>query len=66
MGYEADDLLKISEPLNEVDIFQYKIPEFTDIAKLGIRGIYLETTYYGSRSHSEKMVKKYNVSKITR
>ncbi len=61
MGYDADDLLKLSEPLQEVDIFQYRYPEFSDIAKIGIRGIYLGNfILWDHKKHSYEMIKKYD------
>jgi hypothetical protein len=41
MGYEADDLLSIFNTLNEDDIWQYRYPEDSRIAEVGVRGIYL-------------------------
>ena len=41
MGYEADDLLEVFNDLREEDIWQYRYPSDSEIAGLGIRGIYL-------------------------
>lgn len=40
-GLEADDLLKLNNNLIEEDIWQYRYPEYSEIYKNGIRGIYL-------------------------
>jgi N-acetyl sugar amidotransferase len=41
MGYEADDLVSQFDSLVEQDIWQFRYPEDNEIAKIGIRGIYL-------------------------
>jgi N-acetyl sugar amidotransferase len=41
MGYEADDLLSEFDSLAEQDIWQYRYPEETVLANVGVRGVYL-------------------------
>jgi len=41
MAREADDLLSIFDTLQEADIWQYRYPADTDLAEIGVRGIYL-------------------------
>ncbi|MDB4638765.1 N-acetyl sugar amidotransferase [bacterium] len=41
MGYEADDLLEVFNDLREEDVWQYRYPHDSDIANIGVRGIYL-------------------------
>lgn len=41
MGYEADDLLSLFDTLREADIWQYRYPEDSELAAVGVRGIYL-------------------------
>jgi N-acetyl sugar amidotransferase len=41
MGYEADDLLNTFNVLREADIWQYRYPQDSAIASVGVRGIYL-------------------------
>lgn len=40
-GYEADDLLSVSDTLKELDILQLRYPTDHEIQALGLRGIYL-------------------------
>lgn len=41
MGHEADDLLSIFDTLREEDIWHYRYPDDWDLARIGVRGIYL-------------------------
>ena len=41
MGMEADDLISAFDLLKEEDIWQYRYPLQSDIAAVGVRGIYL-------------------------
>lgn len=41
MGYEADDLLSVVDPLRERDIWQYRYPDDDALNRTGVRGIYL-------------------------
>lgn len=61
MGLEADDLLSIFDNLNEEDIWQYRYPEFDNINKIGVRGIYLGNfVRWDPVAQHLDMVKKYN------
>jgi N-acetyl sugar amidotransferase len=61
MGYEADDLLKVSGILKEEDIFQYRYPTDSEIGSIGIRGIYLGNYIrWDSKKQNEQMIKLYN------
>jgi N-acetyl sugar amidotransferase len=41
LGHEADDLLTIFDTLGEADVWQYRYPDDADLARVGVRGIYL-------------------------
>jgi N-acetyl sugar amidotransferase len=41
MGYEADDLLDRFDTLKEQDIWQYRYPDDSILAQVGVRGVYL-------------------------
>jgi N-acetyl sugar amidotransferase len=61
MGYEADDLLKFFDTLNEEDIWQYRYPDDLDLKKIGVRGIYLSNYIpWDPKKQDELMIKKYN------
>lgn len=58
MGYEADDLLSIFDTLNEDDIWQYRYPEDSRIAEVGVRGIYLGNyVRWDPKAQHEEMAK---------
>lgn len=61
MGYEAEDLIKEDDFLNESDLHEYIYPEDDIIEKIGIRGIYLGNYIrWDPKSQHEKMIKTYN------
>ena len=69
MGYEADDLLKAYQNLNEEDIFEYFYPAFSDLLKTGTRGIYLNNYFrWDPKWQHEKMIKlyKYRTAELNR
>ena len=69
MGYEADDLLKAYQNLNEEDIFEYFYPTFSDLLKTGTRGIYLNNYFrWDPKWQHEKMIKlyKYRTAELNR
>ncbi len=58
---EAEDLLKISNNLNEEDIFQYIYPDDKSLNRVGVRGIYLNNFIrWDPLAQHQFMVKKYN------
>ena len=60
INLEAEDLLKISNNLNEDDIFQYIYPDDQTIKSIGIRGIYLGNYIrWDPLSQHLEMIKKY-------
>lgn len=62
---EAEDLLKISNNLNENDIFQYIYPDDNSINKIGVRGIYLNNFIrWDPLNQHIKMVEKFNYQNI--
>ncbi|MDA9733460.1 N-acetyl sugar amidotransferase [Candidatus Pelagibacter sp.] len=61
MGYEAEDLIKEDDFLNESDLHEYIYPEDNLIEQIGIRGIYLGNYIrWDPKSQHEKMIKTYN------
>jgi N-acetyl sugar amidotransferase len=60
MGREADDLLSIFDSLSEDDIWQYRYPDDTDLAHVGVRGIYLGNyVRWDPKAQHESMVRLY-------
>ena len=60
MGDEADDLLSDFDVLNEDDVWQYRYPDDVDLAKVGVRGIYLGNfVRWDPKSQHENMVQAY-------
>lgn len=60
MGYEAEDLLKISKTLSISDLRPYMYPHDEDIEKVGVRGIYLNNYLcWDSKAQHELMIKSY-------
>ena len=60
LGFEADDLISNFDVLGEDDIWQFRYPLDADIAKVGVRGIYLGNYYrWDSRAQHEEMIDKY-------
>lgn len=60
MGYEAEDLLNSNNELNEDDLYNYLYPNFREINKIGIRGIYLGNYIrWDVKKQHEKMIKLY-------
>ena len=60
MGYEAEDLIKEDDFLNESDLHEYIYPEDNLIEQIGIRGIYLGNYIrWDPKSQHEKMIKTY-------
>ena len=58
MGYEAEDLIKEDDFLNESDLHEYIYPEDNLIEQIGIRGIYLGNYIrWDPKSQHEKMIK---------
>jgi N-acetyl sugar amidotransferase len=41
LGREADELVSLFDTLTEADVWQYRYPEDADLARVGVRGIYL-------------------------
>lgn len=69
LGYEADDLISNFDVLGEDDIWQFRYPLDADIAKVGVRGIYLGNyCRWDSRAQHEEMIEKYGyrTSRFTR
>jgi N-acetyl sugar amidotransferase len=61
MGYEADDLLSVSDTLTEGDIWQYRYPDDAELHDLGVRGIYLGNyVRWDPKAQHESMVKQYD------
>ena len=60
MGFEADDLLEVSNNLTENDIWQYRYPNDNLLNSIGVRGIYLSNFFrWDSKAQHELMIKKY-------
>jgi len=60
MGFEADDLIEITNNLTENDIWQYRYPDDNLLNSIGVRGIYLSNFFrWDSKSQHELMIKKY-------
>ena len=60
-GNEAEDLVNISNDLNEEDVFEYFYPSDHNINKIGIRGIYLGNYIpWDPKKQHEFMIKKFN------
>ena len=60
MGFEADDLLEITNNLTESDIWQYRYPDDNLLNSIGVRGIYLSNFFrWDSKAQHELMIKKY-------
>ena len=61
MGFEADDLISISDNLNDEDIWQFRYPNDKEINSLGLRGIYLGNyVRWDPKAQHEKMIKIYD------
>jgi len=60
-SFEAEDLLKISNNLNEDDIFQYIYPDDSLLNKIGVRGVYLNNFIrWDPLAQHRSMVEKFN------
>ena len=61
MGYEAEDLLKSYQDLEEEDVYEYFYPSFDKLLNIGTRGIYLNNYFrWDPKWQHEKMIKLYN------
>lgn len=61
IGHEADDLILISDTLNEEDIWQYRYPEDAELNAVGVRGIYLGNyVRWDPKSQHEKMINEFD------
>lgn len=60
MGLEAEDLLSDGDMINEKDIYQFIYPDSSDIASVGVRGIYLNNYLrWDSKAQHELMMGRY-------
>jgi hypothetical protein len=60
LGFEADDLISNFDVIGEDDIWQFRYPLDADIAKVGVRGIYLGNyCRWDPRAQHEEMIEKY-------
>lgn len=60
MGLEAEDLLQSSPKLTEMDVLPYVYPDSVEIAKVGVRGIYLGNYIrWDSKTQHEQMIQQY-------
>lgn len=60
MGMEAEDLLKVSETLEEQDLEQYFYPHDKELEVVGVRGIYLNNyVRWDSKAQHEKMIEEF-------
>lgn len=60
MGWEADDLLSNFDNLKEEHIWQYRYPDFGDLERVGVRGIYLSNyVRWDPLNQHLKMIKMY-------
>jgi hypothetical protein len=69
MGKEAEDLINIFDTLKEDDIWQYRYPDDYDLAKVGVRGIYLGNyVRWDPKAQHELMIEqnKYQTAKFNR
>jgi N-acetyl sugar amidotransferase len=69
MGKEAEDLINIFDTLKEDDIWQYRYPDDYDLAKVGVRGIYLGNyVRWDPKAQHELMIEqnKYQTAKFKR
>ncbi len=61
MTFEAHNLLNINPELKEHEVSEYNYPEDKELARVGVRGIYLSNFIrWDSKGQHEKMIKKYN------
>jgi N-acetyl sugar amidotransferase len=61
MGYEAHDLIDPFDEVDEADIISYVYPSDEEIAKVGVRGIYLNHYIrWDSKAQHEQMIALYN------
>ncbi len=60
MGFEAEDLIKSYQDINEEDIHEYIYPSFDNLKKIGTRGIYLNNYFrWDPKKQHEEMIKLY-------
>ncbi len=61
MGYEIEDLLREHSSLNDINTNFFSYPHNSELAAVGIRGIYLSNYLrWDSKSQHELMIKTYN------
>ena len=61
IGKEADNLLSVSDFLEEIDIWQYRYPDDNDLNMNNVRGIYLGNYIrWDPKAQHEEMIKEYN------
>ena len=61
MGYEADDLLSVSDTLTENDIWQYRYPGDKQLNAIGVRGIYLGNYIrWDPKAQHETMIREFD------
>lgn len=60
MGFEADDLITNFNTLKEEDVWQFRYPDDIDLARVGVRGIYLGNfVRWDPKAQHELMIEKY-------
>ncbi len=65
MGFEAENLLEMSNDLTENDLLNYYYPSNKDICKVGVIGIYLSNYIkWDTKKQHEEMLKKYKYETV--
>jgi N-acetyl sugar amidotransferase len=60
LGREADDLLSLFDTVSEADIWQYRYPPDDELARVGVRGIYLGNyVRWDPKSQHQLMIDRY-------
>ncbi len=60
MGLEAEDLVSDEDQVFEKDIYQFLYPDNSDLASVGVRGIYLNNYIrWDTKAQHESMIEKY-------
>jgi N-acetyl sugar amidotransferase len=61
MGYEADNLVSVSDNLRDEDVWQYRYPDDSALGAVGVRGIYLSNyVRWDPKAQDEAMIDKHN------
>lgn len=59
-GYEIDDFMESSEGLTEKDLLWGRYPSDEEIARVGVRGVFMGVyVYWDANEHGKEMIEKY-------